>query len=904
MAESIGAMYLRLGLNLSELETGFVTASQTVAANISRLNRESQLIRIRSQVEIEGLDEVADAERIAQIRIDALNQRLAIQRDRVRILSTELQSATAAHGANSVAVQRATIRFEQERLALARLEGELRNFTRTQENSTEAQESSRGFGDLSAILEKMPPQLKAVAAGIGAVGTGAGTAAVSVNELLEDFRELQNQAYELNMSVGKTRDFLRTLRLGGGDIGDLEGYIRGITDAFVKGEVDDPEFIALSKYGAKITDATGRLKEFKDIVDEVYQAFKKADAAGEAIEFLQLTGGESGVRDAIQFFRRYEEAVADANKVIKANVDDSQLHELDRAMNLVAEQASELKNALGDIFVPAAQTAAENFFGVLRTGTEILKENKDAIQSLGFIAAETFETVGEKIKSAFSFGSEKIAKVNEMLKGIHTDNLDNMSWRYGGADKKPFGVDAMIKGQTDTAKKSFGVLDGIVDRAKKNQAEYNAEIAKTTELWQNVVKTIKGGDKNPLSQYAVQRIQNFKDELEELRIELDFDDEFEKAKAQVNLWLERELDRKLFVSDDEKNILKELHSAKLAQIERDEKAALEETLRHADEYWRNAADIQYSLTHSAFEKEMRDIELWKDAQKEKADTAEEIAGIIAESAAKEADAFEREVDRIKGKMQTLEDKIFEIDHSQYENDLRKIQQEYLQAALEYQQQGVLPLFQDKLKYLYLRQKQELDKKAAQGGEYTKSPTNDGLQRGGNGIVVIGGDQIIDDGLIRGRQEEIGLLVDENKIRAQVLANMAESEKKLSAVQQSLSLANLPQQSPLPAIELPMPQSLPPQLIQPQETTVSFETIVTPLNNIASVVGNILDTLSNRTPRPINISPNIHNELGGAYVFDERMKKSLVDDITNDVVTSITDAVQQATRQFGVYNYGA
>lgn len=60
MAESIGAMYLRLGLNLSDLETGFVTASQTVAANISRLNRESQTIRIRSQVEIAGLDEVAD----------------------------------------------------------------------------------------------------------------------------------------------------------------------------------------------------------------------------------------------------------------------------------------------------------------------------------------------------------------------------------------------------------------------------------------------------------------------------------------------------------------------------------------------------------------------------------------------------------------------------------------------------------------------------------------------------------------------------------------------------------------------------------------------------------------------------------------------------------------------------
>ena len=150
---------------------------------------------------------------------------------------------------------------------------------------------------------------------------------------------------------------MRQLRLGGGDIGDFEGYIRGITDAFVKGEVDDPEFVALSKYGAQITDATGRLKEFQDIADEVYRAFKKADYAGEAIEFLQLTGGESGIRDAIQFFRRYEEALADAQKISKAGIDESQLHELDRTMNLVAEQATELKNALGDIFVPAAQVA-------------------------------------------------------------------------------------------------------------------------------------------------------------------------------------------------------------------------------------------------------------------------------------------------------------------------------------------------------------------------------------------------------------------------------------------------------------------------------------------------------------------------------------------------------------------
>ena len=380
----------------------------------------------------------------------------------------------------------------------------------------------------------------------------------------------------------------------------------------------------------------------------------------------------------------------------------------------------------------------------------------------------------------------------------------------------------------------------------------------------------------------------------------------------------------------------DLYGAKLEQIQREEKAALEETAARVQEHWRNAADIQYSLTHSAFEKELRDIELWKDAQREKADTAEEISGIIAESAAKEADAFEREVDRIKGKVQSLEDKIFAQEHSRYENDLRKLAQERYKL---YQEGIYSPSL---IERYYQNALAELKSQAAKGGDYTKSPTSDGKQRGGNGIVVIGGDQIIDDGLIRGRQEEIGLLVDENKIRAQLLPTLSDNAKELLSAQQAMKTFADAQKF-LPPAEKPTNgyqviegdkvvyepptvqqafQNLPPFTLEQmpimQETqkqlaeslnslpqpTISFETIITPLNNIASVVSNILAALSNRTPQPINISPNIHNELGGAYVFDESLKKSLVDDITDEIVTSITDAVQQATRQRGVYNYGA
>ena len=110
MAEDVGSLYIRLGLSLSDFETDLVAAERTVNENVRRLSRQSELIRLRAQVEISGLDETADAERILQIRTDALNQQMSLQRDRVRILTAELQSLTAAHGENAAITQRAAIR--------------------------------------------------------------------------------------------------------------------------------------------------------------------------------------------------------------------------------------------------------------------------------------------------------------------------------------------------------------------------------------------------------------------------------------------------------------------------------------------------------------------------------------------------------------------------------------------------------------------------------------------------------------------------------------------------------------------------------------------------------------------------------------------------------------------------
>ena len=841
MAEEIGALYMRLGLSLSELETGFVAAERTVNENVRRLNRESDLIRLRAQVEIEGLDAAEDAERILQIRQESLNRQMEIQRDRVRVLTAEWQNLAQQHGADAVAAQRAEIRLERERLALARLESELRNLGDTQE------ESNSLFEELADLLPEMPTKLQAIGMAAGAVASGFGAAGAAVNALLEDFREIQNQSYELNMSFGDTDDFLQQMKLAGGDIGDFEGYIRGITDAYVKGEYDDPEFIALRRYGAEITDAAGRLKNFKDLTDEVFQAYEKAKAEGNGIEFLQLTGGEAGVRDAIQFFERLKEAREDAAKIAQADLDEKQLHELDRALGLVEEQSRELKNALGDIFVPAAQAAAEKFFNALHDGTEWLVENKDAIQRWGFIAEEVFSTVADKISKDYAAVGEFVEKaVTPKTTGDNrVDNvLDDMSWRYGSA-QIPYGVDNMRSGITE-ATESYGVFNDAVDRAEKKQAALNAELEQTADDLDEIDEKLQDADGNPLSQYGWQRVQQFRDELAELRTELDnWGNDYDTALAQLDLWRDQELTQKNYVSAEERAAVEELYSAKLEQIEAERadriseirrgveaetQTALEQRLAKiaeekeawisagmeeaeaselaqrriaqayedaaakAQAYWQNAADIEFELTHTALEKQLRDIEQWKTAQLEKAETAEETAGIIANAAAKEAQAFENAIDRIKGKLQTLDDKIFEIDHSQYENDLRRIQQEYLRTAEDLQKEGVFDeATKSRLDYLYSRQKANLDKRAEEsrksGSDYTKTPDG-GYQRGSNGIVVIGGDQITDDGLNQSRQQEIGLLIDESRIRSQLLPKLdAETQAAVERIQAAKNLTD-------------------------------------------------------------------------------------------------------------------
>lgn len=623
--------------------------------------------------------------------------------------------------------------------------------------------------------------------------------------LIERFREMQTTAYNFNLPFDKAKNFAMQIRLAGGELEDIGGYLRGITDALVKGEVDDPEFIALSKYGAEIFDATGRLKDYASIWEEVQQAYEKAKAAGEEIEFLQLTGGESGVTDAIQALERWNEAKEDAAKVFKSGIDPNELHQAERAFNLLTVQAEEFHDALSDLITPAMIKITENLFEVFRYGTKFVRENKDEIRELG----ATLNKI-----------SEYISPIALPLKSL----------------KKIFDSDA------------------------ESAQDLSAEIEKLED---------KGTDRNPLSQYGVTRAGQFRDELEDLRLELDFVDDYKRSLAELDLWRNRELDNKTYVSDDERAAIEELYSAKLEKIRRDRAEKIqqieEESAERTKQLLQETADIQFNSANNDYQQEIRNIWNWahesisaldefKNAVRDKNVLIEEAVAITTNALAKEAEAFEKEMDRIKGKNQSLAEKIFEQEHSRRDVDIMRAQKE----RSELYNEGVYSAKQ--IEHWFKNRLGEISQNVRDSGaSYIKKP----------------------------QLPSIGNLPTTDfygNIQRQVDAAMSRADHPAYQLQQQ---------------HQQLQQGLTAPVNQFAQSVQQFATLPDRIHS------SLVETTEQTRQQPQitnNISPNINIDLGGAYVFDDSMKQQLTDDITEEVANAVKSAVQSATSQAN-YGYG-
>lgn len=792
MAESVGELFIRMGVDTSELDSGFVSAERTVTENLARLNREQHMIQIRGQIELDGLEETASASEKVRVQAEALTKQMEIQRDKIAMVSTAYEDLRSRYGETSEITQQAALALEKERLAMSNLQKQTADLSKQQEialgvnfemlglvptavkgvealiaaghaipiphakvaagvatallavvaGSAEATSELRennpakvldeefakaessinnSWGGIESETERAADKIENTTAeineSISEMGESAeetadevegvfdllqtedvGDAIKKANDLFKDsdsilgrlgkailgiagtisafeasmikaaqpaiegFRELSTTAAELNLSLDATNELLAKIKLAGADFNDVRDYVRGVQDAVIKGDSTDPEVIALEKYGVAIQDANGKLLAFDETLDRLYQGYLKAREAGEAEAFAMMTNGQA-VKDILPYFENLAKAEEDRAKIQWSTTDAASLEQASRDLRLMETQIDEFKAALSSLAVPAADIAIKETFELFKKGTQLIEENRETIVYWSFVVMEAIQSVKKIGGEAADWILKKLSVALEELKELDKrfGLIEKASGLFEAATEKIDSLKTAIFGESNADEESF------IDRAKKDTEEYIAANEKARAETEKTTEAITAG----LS-YSYNRIAQYKDELAGIKIDLQFEDDKLGAElAKLEQWYQRALKDARYY-EQERAVLAELYAAKREQIERqaaEEIAkAWEEAQRRITESLRNAANIEYQLTHDALEKQLNDIEQWKQAQQEKAEFAEEIAASVAEAAMKEAQAVEDAINKMQGKTSSLQDQLARKTMSQRDYD--------------------------------------------------------------------------------------------------------------------------------------------------------------------------------------------------------------------------------------------
>ncbi|MBO7382685.1 MAG: hypothetical protein J6U03_04870, partial [Muribaculaceae bacterium] len=124
-----GGLSLRIGLMLSELQSDFLAAEQTVKQGIAALNRQQNIVKLKMVTDITGLDSVTDKTKILEVQEQSLTQLLEMQRDKLKLATAAYQESAQSKGVNATATKNLETAMERERLAVARLEAQLKELS-------------------------------------------------------------------------------------------------------------------------------------------------------------------------------------------------------------------------------------------------------------------------------------------------------------------------------------------------------------------------------------------------------------------------------------------------------------------------------------------------------------------------------------------------------------------------------------------------------------------------------------------------------------------------------------------------------------------------------------------------------------------------------------------------------
>lgn len=350
-------------------------------------------------------------------------------------------------------------------------------------------------------------------------------------------------------------------------------------------------------------------------------------------------------------------------------------------------QADQLNKVFSNALMPVANVIVPKVTARTSELTKVVGENAEGIRNVGYSVAEVVDTIGEFTTA--------IAKLIAQSGSLITSQK---SKKYDIIDL--YRKDYSIKNFNDLLEKEMQRMPlpekRLLETSERQYAAYLKSLRSTYD--------------------EIKKIQKYANKTEK-----ESDDSQKIDPGELAESLER---ARNYADELSRSSLSALYSAKRQQIEHQHNEEIEREQKESDQRIKRLTDetasILYERTHSAYEKQIYDIERWKErsieAIKDKSNATEEAAAITANALAKEARAFEQEMDRIRGKVQSLKEKIFEQEHSQYDIDVMRAQKE----RAGYYKEGVHR--SEDIEHWYRNEISKLSQRASEDESYQQTPS--------------------------------------------------------------------------------------------------------------------------------------------------------------------------------------
>lgn len=390
-----------------------------VQDNIARLNGKIENVRLRADIDVSKLGAMATEFDKARAQVAALNQQLDLEKQKLAEIQKSVYSSTKVNGADSsktIGLRNDLLKQIQQ---IDQLKTKIEELNKIQPPKTN--NLLNGYlnikGDVAGKLNSITSAFQGISAAsksadgaltksleiIGAIPHPAGKAVAALAAIPLVIKGIQNSLLELakpaiasgdsfyvmsrgmQLSIADMTKLKTNANVAGIEINEVNSALRRFSMQMNKSSSENTLAIrTLERYGAKIYDNNGRIKNALGLAEELGNALKAAEAEGNGAAFRDIVGGKFWSGDFVTFLEDFNDNVKLAGEIVTSKLaNPTWAHSIQGEINALNTQEGKLGGAFSAALMPVVAEIVPQMRKQFAELTTIIAANKENIRFLG-----------------------------------------------------------------------------------------------------------------------------------------------------------------------------------------------------------------------------------------------------------------------------------------------------------------------------------------------------------------------------------------------------------------------------------------------------------------------------------------------------------------------------------------